>query len=132
MTAGGGGPETKRLAVLGHPVSQSRSPAMQSAALEALGLSGEWSYGAVDLDPAEFDERVRALPGEGYVGVNVTIPHKLRALELASRASDTARAVGAANTLRLGPEELFADNTDVAGFLAALRGQAPEAPTGRS
>ena len=75
----------KRLAVLGHPVSHSRSPAMQNAALEALGLGGEWSYEAIDVEPAEFDERVRALPGEGFVGANVTIPHKEAALQRRGR-----------------------------------------------
>jgi shikimate dehydrogenase len=128
LTAGGGGPETKRLAVLGHPVSQSRSPAMQTAALEALGLSGEWSYGAVDLDPAEFDERVRALPGEGYVGVNVTIPHKESALRVADEASDAAHQIGAANTLSFRDHLIRADNTDATGLLATL----PEPLEGRA
>ncbi|MGH2984698.1 MAG: shikimate dehydrogenase family protein, partial [Solirubrobacterales bacterium] len=65
----------KRLAVLGHPVSHSRSPAMQNAALKELGLAEEWSYEAIDLAPEEFERGVRELPGEGFVGVNVTIPH---------------------------------------------------------
>ena len=95
-------PLMNRLAVLGHPVSHSRSPAMQSAALEALGLSGEWSYEAIDVDPAEFDERTRALPGRGFAGVNVTIPHKEAALAVADEASRAAQAIGAANTLSFG------------------------------
>jgi shikimate dehydrogenase len=70
------------------------------------------------------------MPGRGFAGANVTIPHKLRALELATSASDTARAVGAANTLCFRPGELYADNTDVGGFLDALRAEAPEAPAG--
>jgi shikimate dehydrogenase len=64
------------------------------------------------------------------VGANVTIPHKLHALELAHRASEVASAVGAANTLRFLDEGVVADNTDVEGFLAALRERAPEAPAG--
>ncbi len=121
---------TTFVAVLGHPVGHSRSPAMHNRAFAELGL--DWSYEAIDVEPERFEATVAELAERGFAGANVTIPHKLRALELATRASDTARAVGAANTLRLGPEELFADNTDVAGFLAALRGQAPEAPTGMS
>jgi len=97
-------------------------------ALEALGLSGEWSYGAVDLDPAEFDERVRALPGEGYVGVNVTIPHKESALRVADEASDAAHQIGAANTLSFRDDLIRADNTDATGLLATL----PEPLEGRA
>ena len=69
-----------RLAVLGHPVAHSRSPAMQNAALAELGLGGEWSYEAIDVAPDGFEARVRAMPGEGFVGANVTVPHKGAAL----------------------------------------------------
>jgi shikimate dehydrogenase len=120
LTAGETGPGVKRLAVLGHPVSHSRSPGMQSAALEALGLSPEWSYGAIDVDPAEFDDRVRVLPAEGYVGANVTIPHKEAALLIADQASEAASEIGAANTLSFGDGGIRADNTDAPGLLAAL------------
>ncbi len=110
----------KRLAVLGHPVSHSRSPAMQNAALEALGLADEWSYEAIDLAPEDFADRTRELAGEGFVGVNVTIPHKEAALAMADRASDAAREIGAANTLTFADGSIRADNTDAPGLLAAL------------
>ncbi len=110
----------KRLAVLGHPVAHSRSPAMQTAALEALGLASEWSYEAIDIPPADFAELTRALPAEGFVGANVTIPHKEAALELADRASAAADEIGAANTLSFRGEEIRAHNTDAPGLLAAL------------
>jgi shikimate dehydrogenase len=109
-----------RLAVLGHPVSHSRSPAMQTAALEALGLAGEWAYEAIDVEPAAFDERTRALPGEGFAGVNVTIPHKEAALALADEASRAAREIGAANTLSFAGGRIEAENTDATGLVAAL------------
>jgi shikimate dehydrogenase len=112
----------KRLAVLGHPVSHSRSPAMQNAALEALGLGGEWSYEAIDVEPAGFAERTRELPGEGFVGANVTIPHKEAALSLADEASEAAERIGAANTLSFGGGAIRADNTDAPGLLAAIPG----------
>jgi shikimate dehydrogenase len=112
----------KRLAVLGHPVSHSRSPAMQNAALEALGLGGEWSYEAIDVEPAEFAARVPELPGEGFVGANVTIPHKEAALALADEASEPAERIGAANTLSFAGGEIRADNTDAPGLIAALPG----------
>jgi shikimate dehydrogenase len=96
---------------------------MQNAALEALGLSHAWTYEAIDIEPGEFAERLRALAGEGFVGANVTIPHKLAALELADRASDAAAEIGAANTLSFGEEGIHADNTDATGLLAALPDQ---------
>jgi shikimate dehydrogenase len=110
----------KRLAVLGHPVSHSRSPAMQTAALEALGLGGEWSYEAIDLEPAEFAARLGALPDQGFVGVNVTIPHKEAALAAADRASDAAQEIGAANTISFVDGQIRAENTDATGLIAAL------------
>jgi shikimate dehydrogenase len=120
LTAGDGEPAVKRLAVLGHPVLHSRSPAMQGAALEALGLGGQWSYGAIDVEPAEFDERVHALAGEGFAGANVTIPHKEAALQVADETSEAAREIGAANTLTFRGEDIRADNTDASGLLAAF------------
>jgi shikimate dehydrogenase len=110
----------KRLAVLGHPVSHSRSPAMQNAALEALGLAGEWGYAAIEVEPADFAARTRALPEQGFVGVNVTIPHKEAALELADEGSEEAERIGAANTLSFREGVIHADNTDASGLLAAI------------
>ncbi len=117
----------KRLAVLGQPISHSRSPAMHSAALAELGLAPEWSYEAIEVSPEELEARVRAMPGEGFVGANVTVPHKIRALELADQASEAAREIGAANTLSFAAGRIVADNTDATGFLDAL----PEAPGGK-
>ncbi|HET7052480.1 MAG TPA: shikimate dehydrogenase [Solirubrobacterales bacterium] len=110
----------RRLAVLGHPVAHSRSPAMHNAALAELGLSGEWSYEAIDLTPDEFEPRARAMEGEGFVGANVTVPHKSAALSLADTLSETAREIGAANTLSFAAGEIHADNTDAQGLLDAL------------
>jgi shikimate dehydrogenase len=101
---------------------------MQNAALEALGLAGEWSYEAIEMPPADFAELTAALPGEGFVGANVTIPHKEAALALAHDASVAANEIGAANTLTFNDGEIRADNTDASGLLAAL----PESPSGRS
>jgi shikimate dehydrogenase len=109
-----------RLAVLGHPVSHSRSPAMQTAALEALGLGGDWSYEALDVAPDEFAARTRALPAQEFIGVNVTIPHKEAALAVADRASAAAQEIGAANTLSFSDGRIQAENTDATGLLAAL------------
>jgi shikimate dehydrogenase len=109
-----------RLAVLGHPVSHSRSPAMQTAALVELGLADEWSYEAIDVEPGDFAERVRALPGEGFVGVNVTIPHKEAALAVADDPSEAALQIGAANTLTFADGHIAAENTDASGLVDVL------------
>ncbi len=119
----------KRLAVLGHPVAHSRSPAMHNAALAELGLAGEWSYEAIDLAPDEFEARVRAMEGEGFVGANVTVPHKGAALSLADTLSETAREIGAANTLSFAGGGVRADNTDAGGLIDALRA-VPSSPRG--
>jgi shikimate dehydrogenase len=107
------------LGVCGWPVAHSRSPQMHNAALAACGLTG-WRYVRLPLPPDLFDETVRALPAAGFRGVNVTIPHKRAALELADEASDAARAIGAANTLTFENRAIHADNTDAPGLLAAL------------
>ena len=111
-----------RLAVLGYPVGHSRSPAMHSAALAELGLGEEWSYEAIEVAPDAFEARVRAMPGEGFVGANVTVPHKGAALALADELSETAREIGAANTLVYADGEVRAENTDAEGFLRSLPG----------
>jgi shikimate dehydrogenase len=114
-----------RLAVLGHPVSHSRSPAMQNAALAALGMR-EWTYEAIEVAPDAFEALVRAMPGEGFAGANVTVPHKGAALALADALSETAREIGAANTLSFEGGEIRADNTDADGLLASLPGSPAE------
>lgn len=115
-----------RLAVLGHPVSHSRSPAMQTAALEALGL-GDWSYRAIDAAPEAFEMTVRELAEVGYAGVNVTVPHKEAALALADEASEASQQIGAANTLVFAEKKIEAHNTDADGLLASL----PDLPRDR-
>jgi shikimate dehydrogenase len=116
-----------RLAVLGFPVSHSRSPAMHNAALAAMGLGEEWSYEAIEVRPDGFEERVRAMAGEGFAGANVTVPHKGGALAVADELSEVAREVGAANTLVFSGGEIRAENTDAQGLLNAL----PGSPAGK-
>jgi shikimate dehydrogenase len=109
-----------RLGVCGWPVAHSRSPRMHNAALAELGLT-DWHYQALPLPPHLLTETVRALPPLGFRGVNVTIPHKEQALALADVATETATAIGAANTLTFDDDgTIHADNTDAPGFLAAL------------
>jgi shikimate dehydrogenase len=116
----------KRLAVVGWPVGHSRSPAMQNAALAAVGLDGEFAYEAIEIEPDAFAETVRELPAAGFHGINVTIPHKEAALAIATERSADTEAIGAANTLTFGPEgAIRADNTDAPGLLDALGDPVP-------
>jgi shikimate dehydrogenase len=122
-----------RLAVIGFPVAHSRSPAMQSAALAALGL-GDWSYEAIEVAPEDFAAKVGEMAASGFAGANVTIPYKEAALGLADVPSAAAQEIGAANTLTFGPRHsrpeavlgpdaeggIAAENTDAGGLLAAL------------
>jgi shikimate dehydrogenase len=108
-----------RLGVLGWPVAHSLSPVMHEAAYRALGLR-DWTYQKLPVPPDVFDETVRALEGAGFVGANVTIPHKEAALRVADEASHAAREIGAANTLTLSGGRVVAENTDAPGLLATL------------
>ena len=92
---------------------------MHNAALAAVGLD-DWHYQRLPLPPELFTETVRALERAGFRGVNVTIPHKRAALALADEATETARAVGAANTLTFRDGAVHADNTDVSGLRDVL------------
>jgi shikimate dehydrogenase len=112
-----------RAAVLGADVSKSRSPAIHNAAFRALGIEGE--YVALSVEARRFRALVRQLRAEGYRYLNVTIPHKLAAAELADRQGPEVRTSGAANTLifpRLPrpSSPVRAENTDGAGLIAAL------------
>ena len=105
--------------VAGWPVAHSRSPALHEAAFASLGLA-DWRSQLLPIPPDLFAETVAALPGEGFVGINVTIPHKLAALRLADRSSPTAQACGAANTLSFHDGVVSAENTDVPAIESAL------------
>jgi shikimate dehydrogenase len=106
------------LGVAGWPVAHSRSPAMFAPALRELGL--DWRYVALPLPPERFTETAAALGASGYRGINVTIPHKIAAYELADERTAAAAAIGAANTLTYADGRIEADNTDAGGFLDAL------------
>ena len=97
---------------------------MMNAAFAELGL--DWHYLALAVPPANFAETVHALPGSGYRAANVTIPHKLAALEIADELTESARAIGAVNTLTLSADgRIEGDNTDAAGLLDALGDPVP-------
>ena len=108
--------------VIGWPVEHSRSPLIHNYWLKQYGIAGAYRREAVP--PAEFAAFIGSLAARGYVGANVTLPHKEAALAL-SQPDERARAVGAANTLWLDAGVLRATNTDVEGFLDNLDACAP-------
>jgi shikimate dehydrogenase len=96
---------------------------MHNAALAQVGLT-EWRYQLLPIPPEHFAETAAALPGAGFRGINVTIPHKQAALAFADHATPRARAIGAANTLVFGEDGTEADNTDAPALIAQLPVQA--------
>ena len=108
--------------LIGWPAAHSRSPLIHHYWLRTLGIEGGYVIEAVP--PDEFQDFVFRLSLRGFVGANVTIPHKERALAL-SAPDDRARAVGAANTLWFQDGELRSTNTDVEGFINNLDASAP-------
>jgi shikimate dehydrogenase len=103
--------------LIGWPAAHSRSPLIHHYWLRELGIEGGYVIEAVP--PDELQDFVFRLSLRGFVGANVTIPHKERALAL-SKPDERARAVGAANTLWFGDGELRSTNTDVEGFINNL------------
>jgi shikimate dehydrogenase len=108
--------------LIGWPAAHSRSPLIHHYWLRTLGIDGGYNIEAVP--PEGFAEFVLHLSKHGFVGANVTIPHKVRALAL-TRPDERARAVGAANTLWYEGGELLSTNTDIEGFINNLDACAP-------
>ncbi len=114
---------TRAACVIGWPVKHSRSPLIHGYWIRQHGLDADYRREAVK--PEAFADFIRKLSSRGYVGANITIPHKEMALEL-SEPDDRARAVGAANTLWLDGGKLFSTNTDVEGFTGNLDDAVPD------
>ena len=108
--------------VIGWPVEHSRSPLIHNYWLRKYGIAGEYRHEAVP--PEDFAAFVRSLGERGYVGANVTVPHKDQALAL-SQPDESAQAIGVANTLWLEDGVLRSTNTDAEGFLANLDAAVP-------
>lgn len=118
--------EKYRLAgVIGSPIAHSKSPAIHGHWLKRYGIKGQ--YVPLDIAQKDVAEALRLLPRMGFVGVNVTLPHKLTALSLADQVTDRAALIGAANTLTFKEDgTIFADNTDGHGFLENIRSKYPD------
>jgi shikimate dehydrogenase len=110
--------------VIGAPIAHSRSPALHGYWLRKYGIRG--FYVPLEVAQADLEEVLHAMPKMGFVGANVTIPHKESALRLADIVSDRAALIGAANTLIFRSDgKIHADNTDGYGFLENLRQGVP-------
>jgi shikimate dehydrogenase len=111
--------------VIGSPIAHSRSPSLHGYWLKRYGLKGH--YVPLDIAQVDLREALRMMPKMGFVGCNVTIPHKEAVLQIADVVTDRAALIGAANTLIFRKDgKIHADNTDGAGFVANLRQNAPQ------
>jgi len=121
---------TQRAGVIGHPVAHSVSPAMFEAAFRAAGIDA--TYEAWDTPPDTLEGRINALRGAGFLGANVTIPHKEAVAPLLDVLEGPAQQTGAVNCIVHRDGKLIGHNTDLVGFARALREDAQFDPRGKS
>jgi len=112
-----------RACVIGFPVAHSRSPLLHGYWLETLGIAG--SYERAEVPPTEFPAFLGRLRQRGYVGGNVTVPHKEAAFRAVDRRDPAAQAIGAVNTVWFEDDLMVGGNTDAYGFLAHLEASIP-------
>ncbi|HEY3911173.1 MAG TPA: shikimate dehydrogenase [Stellaceae bacterium] len=116
---------TRLAGIMGWPVAHSRSPLLHGFWLDRAGIDG--AYLPLPVRPESIGTALRALPVLGFLGCNLTIPHKLAALDVADRVDPLARRIGAANTIVVAADgSLEASNSDVYGFRENLRERAPD------
>ena len=110
--------------IFGWPIAHSRSPAIHGYWLQVHGIDG--AYVPMAVAPADLADALRALPKLGFVGVNLTVPHKEAALEILDSVDDHARRIGAVNTILVQADgRLSGRNTDATGFIEQLRASVP-------
>ncbi|KIN74432.1 shikimate dehydrogenase [Sulfitobacter guttiformis] len=110
--------------VIGSPIAHSKSPQLHRHWLKAYGIAGH--YIPMDVSAENLEKVLRTLPSMGFVGVNITIPHKENVLQIADLVTDRATLIGAANTLIFRKDgKIHADNTDGYGFIENLKSGAP-------
>jgi shikimate dehydrogenase len=117
-TLDAGATKPARLAVLGWPVAHSASPRMHQAALDASGIDAR--YIRLAVEPGQLPMAFARLRALGFIGCNVTVPHKLAALENCSDVHPDARVLGAVNTVRFEGDTTHGFNTDGPGFARAV------------
>ena len=112
------------VAVMGSPIAHSKSPMLHGYWLRKYGIKGH--YIPIDVDPTHLSQVLETMSKMGFVGANVTIPHKENILKLADKISDRAAMIGAANTLSFSANgQIYADNTDGYGFIENIRQHQP-------
>lgn len=121
---------TKPFAVLGHPIGHTLSPVMHNAALESMGMDG--IYLAFDVHPDRLMPVLASMRDMGFRGVNLTVPLKEVAFRALADLDDSARRLGAVNTIEFTPSGLRGHNTDGKGFLRALKEAFGSATQGQS
>jgi shikimate dehydrogenase len=112
-----GADKPAKLAVIGHPIAHSASPRMHQPALDAAGIDAR--YIRLDIEPGQVAEAFARMRALGFIGCNVTVPHKLEAMECCE-VHPEARALGAVNTIRFDPDASRGFNTDGPGFMRAV------------
>jgi len=108
----------KRVVLIGHPVAQSLSGALQQATFDAIGIDAR--YEPLDLPLIQLPEQIEELRGDEYLGANITVPYKERVVPMVDRLTEEAQATGALDTITREGSRLVGHNTDVIGFRAAL------------
>jgi len=117
-------PKIPLAGVIGSPIAHSKSPQLHGHWLQTYGIAGQ--YIPMDVSREHLPDVIRALPKMGFVGVNITIPHKEAVMDIADLVTDRAILIGAANTLIFRKDgKIHADNTDGYGFLENLKAGAP-------
>jgi shikimate dehydrogenase len=115
---------TRRACVIGHPVAQARSPALHGYWLKEYGIDGD--YTREDVPPDQIHSFLKNLGQHGYVGANITVPHKAAAYRALDHAEPVVETLKVTNTIWLEEDGLHGTNTDVHGFLANLDATVPD------
>ncbi|MDH5723713.1 MAG: shikimate dehydrogenase [Alphaproteobacteria bacterium] len=110
--------------VIGHPIAHSKSPLIHEFWIKKNDLAGH--YKAIDIAPESLEKSVNELIEQGYKGFNVTVPHKVAIMELCSEVDNTAKTIGAVNTVFIKNGKLSGSNTDAFGFIQNIRENAPD------
>ena len=110
---------TRLCAVFGMPIKHSASPAMHNAAFAALGLN--WRYVACEVDPQNLRAAIAGARAMGFAGLNLTVPHKLLAVDMVNHLDASARQWGAVNTIHFTERGAIGYNTDADAIITSLR-----------
>ncbi len=105
--------------VFGHPAAENPGVVIQEAAFRALGLN-LWRFLTIDVDPDKLEDAIKGLKAFKMRGINCTIPHKINVIQYLDELSESARLIGAVNTIVNNDGKLFGENTDGKGFMESL------------